>query len=227
MALCENKVDKMVFDNDYGKIFVGHIIEDAIKNVDKNNDKEIKDIKEKTLIKLQKIYYGNGLMSINVIREKMFKETMSILRQRLHNNYNEFTNLYGKYHKCISNLSELIFNKINIPKTIYQPIENNNNVNFDDIDIKYDEDLLREKANMYCNEIFENPKIIKIINEFKKLYYDIRAAYLILKRTRSIVDYLKIKRDTKYRVISRPDENYMKGIINDAISEAVGDNIKI
>jgi hypothetical protein len=177
---------------------------------------EIKERRAEKLKDLQKCYYGNGRKSILDLKENAYRETMSILRKRLRENFEEFMKLYKVCNNGVESIINAIKEKVNIDNTLYQPAKENSDYKLEDFDFEMTdelEDQLSEKAKHNAKFIIDTPKIHNILDKLKLLYNDLLSAHISVKKARVIVDYLKLRRDRENRAVVRPDEAVIKQMI--------------
>jgi len=221
--------------SDFEKWLVERAEKESIKDADGYGEnfieEELNDIADRTersnkLKVLQKIYYGDGSKSINAVRQKAFEETMSNLRKDIRNNTKEFETLFKVYQKGVENLMNIIKKKLNMDENLYNPtiISMAKEYKLDDFNTNIDNDQLEEKAAEYTDTMFNDTHVNLLVNKLKNLYMNIYSAHIIINRTKSIVDYLKLLRDRVTRVLARPDNNIMRDMINASIEESIANS---
>ena len=172
----------------------------------------------------QKIYYGNKEKSIQFIRNVSYKETMSILQSRIHENLDSFMTLYKVYNSSVERLMDKIKQSF-ILDDLYKPVINEaKEYKFDDFNISVDTDALEQDADIYTKEMIANDKMNEMLRVFKELYHNVISVHLTRLRTDSIVNYLKARRDRLVRTIVRPSDEVMKGVIAANIQESIANN---
>jgi DNA polymerase elongation subunit (family B) len=192
-------------------------------------NKAVKKAIDEQIALMQKIYYGRGAQpSISDTREDAFKQTMSILRRRIRDNLKEFRLLFSTYYGCITTLTNILKEHVKLSADMYEPnIEEGAEYKLEDfgIDMKNVEKQVKEEAEQKAADLMNDTNIKPIIESFRELYYDILSAFLIIKRTRSIVGYLKILRDKKNKVVARPDEEIIKANMQKDIEELMNSDV--
>jgi DNA polymerase elongation subunit (family B) len=185
---------------------------------------------------MQKVYYGehmrdangNNVKSILTTRTESFRNTMSILRRLVRENVAEYRKLYSKYRQCVNDISKIIKNSLKIGDKLYGPTKEASKYileDFGDIDGDMQTELEAE-AEIQADNIMSDGDLQKTLSKFKTIYADILSAHLIYRRTQSIVDALKSKRDAQTRTVMRPDDDYMRKVIEEDVRttlEDVGD----
>jgi phosphoglycerate-specific signal transduction histidine kinase len=185
---------------------------------------------------MQKVYYGehmrdangNNVKSILTTRTESFRNTMSILRRLVRENVEEYRKLYSKYRQCVNDISKIIKNSLKIGDKLYGPTKEASKYileDFGDIDGDMQTELEAE-AEIQADNIMSDGDLQKTLSKFKTIYADILSAHLIYRRTQSIVDALKSKRDAQTRTVMRPDDDYMRKVIEEDVRttlEDVGD----
>jgi DNA polymerase elongation subunit (family B) len=216
----EKAAEKLVMN--YGEAFV----ESELKNVkldeicgSTRSDKEINKAmrnKIKDRIKtLQKIYYGNKKNSILPIREERYKETINILRSKIREKYDALMKVYRVYNKGVANIVDMVKNKLQISDNLYQPASQKSDFKLEDFENNESEitnnldEEMTELAKENTEKLFADDSIKNILFELKNLYNNMLAAHLYIKRTHSIVDYLKTKRDDENFMITRPSKEHI------------------
>jgi hypothetical protein len=166
----------------------------------------VKQTRHNKINELQLLYFGNKTEhNIQATRTLAFKQTMSILRQRIKECYTDISTLYNVYHAGINNISNLIKDQLGINSELCKPTQTPTDYNLDDFNIK-DVDMDRP-AERYVDEMFQDEKVITTINKFKTLYLDIISAHTTYHKTCLIVEYLKSLRNATNKVIARPDQH--------------------
>lgn len=186
-------------------------------------EREVKERRAEMLTMLQKVYYNNRKQSINNVRELAYKETMGILRTRVRNSFEEFMKLYKVYNMGVESLIDVLKKKLSVDDTLQAPSAEQKDFKFEDFGVEIDDSLDNEltvRARQHISKMYEDPKVVKIIGSLKSLYSHMVAAHLYIKRTRSIVDYLKLRRDHSTRAIVRPDDEVLRGVIQQGLDES-------
>jgi DNA polymerase elongation subunit (family B) len=195
---------------------------DDKKEIEKQIKQECKEMRKNELVALQKKYFG-GPNSVLIIRENEFKNKLAILRKNIRDNQSEFMSLYKSYNNKLQNIIDIIKDKIDMKEDLKNPVQDSVDFKLEDFEFeitdKLDEEL-KNKATDDVNNLLQNKKIIEILNKYKTLYNDLLAAYVIIHKTRGIVDYLKIKRDIINRVVVRPSDDIIKQTIKKDLEES-------
>lgn len=183
---------------------------------------EITTRRNEKLQLLQKAYYGAGNKSIIVVREKNYKQTMSILQKRIRENFDEFMKLYKVYNKGVESMIDMMRDKLSIDDQLFQPTKEKTDFKIEDFE--YDPDVddeftseLEEKAVSYTEEMMQDTKLLDIMNNLKMLYNNLITAHTVIKRARSTVDYLKLRRNNTVRSITRPNEDAIDNMIRESV----------
>ncbi len=228
----EKKADKAV--NEYGKEFITQELDrttelirskynafeedDPARPSDIDINKEIKSRRAEKLQLLQKNYYGNRT-SILDRRELSYRNTMSILRKKLRENHQRFMKAYGKYNHTVDEIKEMMCNKIGGFDELLKPTKVARDFTLDDFEVDEAEvfnDEIDEYATTKANELLDDPQFWIIINDLKILHNNILSAHLLIKRTRDIVAYLKLRRDNIVRMTVRPDETVIRQMLQES-----------
>jgi DNA polymerase elongation subunit (family B) len=186
-------------------------------------DREIKERRDEMLKMLQKVYYNNRNQSIKVIRDAAYKETMSVLRTRVRESFEQLMVLYKVYNTGVESLINVLKEKLSIGSDLEKPTTEQTDYKFEDFNVEIDEGLdveLTNRASAHVEKMFADTKIVGIIGTLKALYGHMVAAHLYIKRTNSIVDYLKRRRDNAVRAVTRPDDAVIRAVIQRSIAES-------
>jgi DNA polymerase elongation subunit (family B) len=192
--------------------------------------------KEKRITKIkimQKVYYGERMMDANHntiksilnTRTDSFRNTMSILRRIVRENVAEYRQLYSKYRRSVNDISDIIKNSLKISDELYGSTKEASNYiieDFGDID-GYLQEELEYEAKTQADNIMSDISLQKTLSKFKSVYADILSAHLIYRRTCSIVDALKSKRDARTRTVMRPDDEFMRKVIEEDVRNTLED----
>lgn len=184
---------------------------------------EIADRKAEMLKMLQTVYYNNRKQSINVVREAAYAETMSVLRTRVRNSFEEFMKLYAVYNMGVESLIDVLKKRLSINETLQKPSNVATDYKFEDFGVNIDDALdseLTTRAECHVSKMYSDPAVTKILTSLKKLYGHMVAAHLYIKRTKSVVDYLKMRRDHNTRIVVRPDDEVLRNVIQQSLLES-------
>lgn len=184
--------------------------------IDQSATKKAKDDKIK---RLQHAYYGDH-NSILHSREQIFKETSSILARHIREESKKIEKLYSTFHKGIQSTVETVKSKLNITNDMLVSKGNGESLDFkpDDLGVdKIEYEDLNLEIKGFIRNIMQNEQLTETLEKFKTLYQDIRAIHEMWFKTKSIVDYLKIKRNQNIRYIVRPNE--IEDVIQQNIKE--------
>lgn len=184
---------------------------------------ETKEAKEEKLKLLQKIYHGTQKNNISNTREKAYSETISILKRRIRESVQDITKLFNAYHYGINTLTSIIKNEIGFHPELFKSTSNDQAKEYKLDDFNYDinEEELDQKAIEYTEQLFKDDHVQIMLDNFKNLYNDLIAAQLFIKKTRSIVDYLKMRRNHQVRIVVRPDDEVMKSTIESDVKSSM------
>jgi hypothetical protein len=191
-----------------------------INQLDKETVLALKQLKEKTLIELQKTYFASGKKSILAIREANFTEQLNVLRSRIQSNLTAIMAMMNKFSMTIEDLSNVLKQQINISE-LEKPTNEVRDINLDDAGIDLDEyqTELRERTDLAIEKLFDDEKFVKQFNEFKQLYTSVQSAFVFIEKTRSVVDDLKMRKIKATGQVLRPSEETIKAAITSAIEE--------
>jgi DNA polymerase elongation subunit (family B) len=173
---------------------------------------------------MQKVYYGTRNKSIIDVRLKSFRETMSILRRRIRDNTTEFYTLYSVYQRSVISVTDILKKYLKIDQTLFNNTKDCKEYDIFDFVPEIDNDIqniMKNKADEYVENIMDDSKLKVILNNFKNLYNDLLSAHLSYRRTENIVDTLKIRRDRINRTITRPNADIMKDVIAENIRSTI------
>jgi DNA polymerase elongation subunit (family B) len=227
--------DKTVTDNTCAgktgtnKTGTGKIDGDDKKEIEKKIKQEYKEVRKQELINLQKKYFG-GNTSVLIVRENDFKNKLAILRKQIRDNHTEFVDLYKAYNNKLQNIIDIIKDKIDMKENLKKPVLESVEFKLEDFKFEINDKLeleLKKKAEDDVNSLLQNTKVINILEKYKNLYNDLLAAHNIIHKTRSIVDYLKIKRDIMNRAIVRPSDDVIKQNIKRDMEESIDEINKL
>ena len=104
--------------------------------------------------------------------------------------------LYKAYNNKLQNIINIIKDKIDLKEELKNPVKESVDFKLEDFEFEINDKLdqeLKDKASDDINNLLQNTKITEILNRYKELYNDLLAANNVIHKTRSIVDYLKIK----------------------------------
>jgi DNA polymerase elongation subunit (family B) len=181
--------------------------------------KEINELRKDKLKDMQKSYYG-GKKSIQEIRTQAYNETMSILRKRIRENYDSFMALYKVYNNGIQNIIDVIKDRLKVDEELKKPTTQACDFKLEDFDFEIDdfESDLSNIADTYTNNILKNDKLKTVLDKLKNLYADIKSARISFMRTENIVSYLKQRRDHENKMVVRPNQDVIRRLIEQDIS---------
>lgn len=234
-------VDKRAIklSNTFGQEFLASELAKITSEHKKAGDKFTADEKKELSIKhedklqsMQRIYYGVR-KSIMTIRTTAFRTTMSILRRQVREHIASFRRVFSKYQGSVNDISRVLKTHMNIDDKLFDACDTEIKYKFDDFG-EIDADVmtkLDEQAKASANELLKNKDMRKIINDMKRVYKDILAAHLVYRRTQSIVDALKIRRNRMTNAVMRPDDDVIDAIIaadiQNVIASGMLGNLKI
>ena len=109
---------------------------------------------------------------------------------------------------------------MNISSDIKQETNNAKKLTYEDFDYEVSSELLEklsDKADDYSEKILADKEVMRRLHEFAITRKDLLSIYLVLKRTESIVNYLKYMRDKSNNniTINLTDEEIQKNITRD------------
>lgn len=226
----EKKADKSI--KDYGQAFItqeltrtNQLVTDKYADLPEDQipdktiiDKEIKARRNEKLQLLQKNYYGSRA-SILDRRELDYRNTMSILRKRLRENHQRFMKAYGKYNNSVETVMELMRSKIGGLDELLKPTKESQDFKLEDFEVDDFGEEVDAFAAEKANELIDDAQFWIIINDLKILHNNILSAHLLIKRTRDIVSYLKMRRDHEARVVVRPNEEVIQQMIQSSAAD--------
>jgi DNA polymerase elongation subunit (family B) len=197
----------------------------AIKNYGKNHVdlalyKLNPDAKRIKLKSLQDIYFADKHTNLLSIREHIFKERHVILQRNLRDNIHEISIALKFNRDMVKKLSNSIKLSIDIDNKFNEPNAIVPNV----IDIKFlqnsDNDELNAMALGEVNNLLNNEKLQLTLNKLKYVYVNMICNYTYINKTKDIVEYLKICRNSKLRIYDSKSFNIAK-LINDSVEDAL------
>jgi hypothetical protein len=146
---------------------------------------------------------------------------MIILRKRLRDNYQNYMQAYGKYNHKIEDIMKFMRSKIGGFEDLMKPTNESVDFKLEDFEIDFTEftNEISEITRKNVKSLVYDTQFCKIINDLKILHNNMLAAHINIKRTRSVVSYLKTRRDNEVRMVVRPDENVIRQIIKESTSE--------
>ena len=178
---------------------------------------EIKERRAEKLQLLQRSYYSikNSILDQ---RELNYRNTMSILRKKLRENYQKYMKAYGKYNSTLEDIMNQMRGKIGGFEDLMKPTKEPQNFSIDDFDC----DNLGENIDTYSEEramsLLNDNQFFDIINDLKILHNNMLSAHIVIKRTRDIVSYLKICRDKETKITVRPNDEIIQQMIEKELS---------
>lgn len=227
----EKKADKSI--QNYGLNFIDkelslvtQIIQNKYANIEADKpskqdiDNEIKNRKNEKILLLQKSYYGSK-KSILDRRELNYRNTMSILRKKLRENHETYMKAYHKYNHSVDDIMQLMKSKIGDFDDLLKATKDAQDYKLEDFQVNVDDfgDEVNQLATEKVSNLLENKQFWKIINDLKILYNNMLSAHIVIKRTRNIVDYLKLRRDHITKMTVRPDEEFIKQMIKTSAND--------
>ena len=225
----EKKADKAV--QDYGREFVNQELNrttqmirdkydsEAVSAENKSKeeiDKEIKDRRSEKLLLLQKSYYGSR-KSILDQRELNYRNTMSILRKKLRENHEKYMKAYSKYNHSVEDVMQLMKGKIGGFEELLKPTKEAQDYKLEDFEVDNFDEEVNQLATEKATNLLEDEQFWNIINDLKILHNNMLSAHLVIKRTRDIVSQLKLRRDHAAKVVVRPDEEFIRQMIQESV----------
>jgi hypothetical protein len=191
------------------------------------NKAELAKLRNEKIGELQKVYYGKRNKSITAEREAKYQTRLNVLTRMLRDSLKDIIQIYKVYYAGVGNIVDNIKNSLSIDEDILQPVLGGKAKEYKledlldkDITPTLDNDL-ELTAMTYTETMFNNPKLVESINNYKKIYYNIVAVQINNQQTISIVDYLKTMRDRMNRAIVRPNDRIMNTIIRAGIEDAM------
>lgn len=167
---------------------------------------EVKARRSEKIQLLQKSYYSNK-KSISDIREYNYRNTISILRKKLRENYQEYMAAFGKFNNSVDDVMGLMKQKIGGFEDLMKPSKESKDFTLEDFEVA---DTLatdaETRAEQNAQDLLQDKNFWRIINDLKMLHNNMLSAHLGIKRTRSIVAYLKLRRDHEAKMVVRPDD---------------------
>jgi DNA polymerase elongation subunit (family B) len=183
-------------------------------------NKEVKERREEKITLLQKAYYSDKRKSIEAQRKDSYKVTMGILRTKVRDNFEKIMKVYKTYNSSIEDLISLIKQKLNITDDMFAPASDSTDYKLEDFGVPIDSDFeseLTEKANIHIDKMFEDDTLTKNLEMFESLYDYMVAAHLYIKRTESVVSYLKLRRNTVTGFRARPSDETIQQTIKESL----------
>jgi hypothetical protein len=219
------KADKAIIG--YGKSRIEQEL-DAVSNLvyEKYRDtetatavitKEVKERRSEKLQMLQRSYYGirNSILDQ---RDLNYRNTMSILRKKLRENYKKYMTAYGKYNNTLEDIMNQMRSKIGGFEDLMKPTKEPQNLGIDDFDCNDISENVEEYAETKASALLEDKAFCEIINDLKILHNNMFSAHVVIKRTRDIVAYLKLRRDREAKAVVRPDDDAIQKMIDNEIN---------
>ena len=174
------------------------------------------DLKDKQLIaneliKMQKAYYS-GKNTISQTRETEYSQRMDILRKRIRETYDELMKLYAKHTNTMRYLVELIKSSINtgeLSKATTAPREYTT-ADFPELSDKladnsaYMEELAKV-AQIQVDQLYNDQQAMTSIKRLKYIYLNLVSAMMCVKKTRSVVAYLRLKAAAAIQYAAQPE----------------------
>ncbi len=222
----EKKADKVI--SGYGKAFieqeldsVSSMVLEKYKNDLVTDDAEklaliTKETKQRRIEKLQMLqrsYYGIK-NSILAQRDLNYRNTMSILRKKLRENYQKYMKVYGKYNSTLEDVMNQMRSKIGKLDDLMKPTKTPQNMGLDDFNCDSIDENIDSYAETQATTLLQDSQFCSIINDLKILHNNLLSAHVVIKRTRDIVDYLKICRDKAAKMCIMPSEKAIKQMID-------------
>ena len=224
----EKKADKFVVG--YGKSFIEQKLasinslvfakynsEESSEELTTLITKEIKDRRKETLLLLQRSYYSikNSILDQ---RELNYRNTMSILRKKLRENYQKYMKAYGTYNNTIEDVMNQMRGKIGGFEDLMKPTNDPHNFTIEDFYCERLDENIDTYAENKVATLLNDRQFCDIINDLKILHNNLLSAHLVIKRTRDIVSYLKICRDKETKITVRPNDTVIQQMITNELS---------
>ena len=185
-------------------------------------NKEIKEQRSEKLQLLQRSYYGikNSILDQ---RELNYRNTMSILRKKLRENYQKYMKAYGAYNSTIEDVMNQMRNKIGGFDELMKPTKDPHNFAVEDFDCESLDENIDSYSESRVDMLLNNKQFCEIINDLKILHNNLLSAHVVIKRTRDIVSYLKVCRDKDAKAVVRPNDDLIRQMIEKELVNSKGD----
>jgi hypothetical protein len=165
------------------------------------------------MTELQQIYFAshNNLLQM---REKSFSDRRSLLQRQIKDNLANIIKLFNSNTDIIGKISDRIKSIINIDESFNTP--NMIIPEFEDInEIKnINNDELNNIARDEINKIRDNSNFNETLNKLLSIYINLISNYNFIHKIRSIVNYLKSRRNKSLRFAEPKDFDKKKFIQN-------------
>jgi hypothetical protein len=106
--------------------------------------------------------------------------------------------------------------KIGDMSELMKPTEEARDFKLEDFEVEDFADEVDNVASAKAELLMSDPTFLTIINDLKILHNNMLSAHILIKRTRDIVAYLKLRRDHANRMVVRPDEAVIQKMISDS-----------
>ncbi len=190
---------------------VGKKLTDEEKKEKKNKEKELNKFINKKRINLinhyQKVYFGkivvggSPISNIVTIKSNIFEKNKSLLLYRTSEIINKLYDLYNYYDGKISDLSNIIRDRLDLTPFI-EAKEEVQDYDLEELNVLMCKDEeLDKKAKECYNNIMNNKEVDDIMKEYKKIYFDIFSEYVIINRVNSIETYLRELKEKNNQLI--------------------------
>jgi DNA polymerase elongation subunit (family B) len=163
------------------------------------------------LIKMQRAFYADK-HSISETREDEYKSRMQILRKRIRETYDELMQVYRQHTGAMQYLVEMIKSSIAIKDQQTDAPREYTTADFPDLADKlasgseYMEELARI-AKIQVDKIYSNALAMASIKKLRYIYLNLVTAMVCVKKTRSIVAYLRLKAAAAAHYADVPSES--------------------
>lgn len=226
---CEKQAEKMT--KNYGSQFVESELK-RVANITKNNMRgqsedaikaAINNARKERLSALQRIYYSSNSQSWLYRKELEHKNNMAVLMNKLDANNEKYLAIYHKYDLVVGDLITLLQNKIGLSEELYIPSSTSEEYKLEDFVDEDPEQLVQreldEKANERVNNLQNDEKFSEILTEMKQTHDQIYTELASIHRTRSVVEYLKLKRDQAARITIVPNGQNIRDVISNSVED--------
>lgn len=197
-------------------------VRDSKKLIRQKYKQEIKQAHHDAILNWQKCYYNSGNQSIIYEMETAYRETIARLRNQLRTNYDGIAKVYKKYNASVKTLGSLYKEKIGFDvEKLKKPTSEAKEYDINDFtdNIEQYQDIVDEQADLEVDAMMGDDGFRKSLRTLKDLYNNILAAHITIAQKRSIVDYLKLKRDRSIGTLQRPSEDSIRRAIKTDLDE--------
>ena len=177
---------------------------------------------------LQDIYFADKKNNILRVRERAFKERRALLQRQVRDNIGNLTRVLQFQTKIVDSVSGEIKRSLNID-AMYNGAGDNVPL-FDDLAEIRDLDMdamgetLDKRAGTEFSKLIDNTEMLESLNKLRYIYLNMISNYGFIHKSRSIVDYLRVCRNSSIGYTGKPKTFNKKTFIQSSVDDLVMDS---